>query len=111
MDPATRLETARAAVDAARSVGAVHDVDGGAMGAFATMGAGEWVCGVRIDDRNGRAEIRVIARFGAPLPSLADEVREAVTAALAEHGDTGPWTVDVRVTDVVWEQPALEAEV
>lgn len=111
MEPAERIEAARAVVDATRAVPAVHDVDGGVMGTFATIGAGVQVSGVRIDDRNRRAEIRVVARFGAPLPSLADEVREAVTAVLAEHGDTGSWTVDVRVTDVVWEQPALEGEV
>lgn len=110
MEPAERIEAARAAVDATRAVPAVHDVDGGAMGTFATMGAGERVSGVRIDEHVRRVEVRVIVRYGAHLPSLAEEVCDAVTQAFEEHAATGSWTIDVRITDVVSDEPEDDGE-
>lgn len=110
MEPAERLGCARAAVGAARAVPGVHDVDGGLTGAFATMGAGERVSGVRVDDRKRHAEIRVVVRYGAELPSLAGTVQEEVAAALEEHGATGPWSVDVRITDLVSDEPPPDEE-
>lgn len=106
MEPAERIEAARAMVDATRAVPGVHDVDGGAMGTFATVGAGERVSGVRVDDRVRRVDVRVIVRYGVRLPSLAEEVRAAVTQAFEEHGTTGSWTIDVQITDVVSDRPA-----
>lgn len=110
MEPAERLGCARAAVEAARAVPDVHDVDGGVMGTFATMGAGDRVSGVRVDDRNRRAEVRIVVRYGAELPSLAETVRNDVTRALEEHTATGSWTVDVRITDLVSDEPAGEGD-
>lgn len=96
------LDVARSVADAARSVDDVVDLDAGVAGEFATYGLGGRVPGVRIDvDRTGRtfAHVRVVVRFGRPLPDIGDDVRARVAAALGDR--TGDPEIDVHVADIV----------
>lgn len=70
----------------------------------ATYGPGRMVAGVQVQRRQDRDRIavHVVALLGSHLPSLAEEVRRAVSGALAANlpGQTS-WTIDVHVSQVV----------
>lgn len=95
------IDVARAVADAARAHDDVVDLDTGLAGEFATYGLGGRVPGVRVDvDRDGRTQVqlRLVVRFGRPLPDIGDEVRSRVTAGL--DGIAEP-EVHVHVADIV----------
>jgi hypothetical protein len=73
----------------------VADLDGGPFGVIASYLPGCRVLGVRIGEAPGPVEVSVVARWGTPLPQLATELRDVITAV------TGPRTVEVTVNDVV----------
>jgi uncharacterized alkaline shock family protein YloU len=105
------LALARAAAQAARAVEGVVDLQGGAVGEFATYGGGERQTGVRVVvTGTPRVSLRLVVAFGRPIPELADQVhtrvREATTALLPAGTDV---VVDVHVADVVLHTPALGA--
>jgi uncharacterized alkaline shock family protein YloU len=49
----------------------------------ATYLPGRRVPGVRLDD--GGIEVHVVARYGQPLPDVADEVRRALAPSVGQH--------------------------
>ena len=55
----------------------VAGLTGGRFGEVATYRPGRRVLGVRVAD--GSVEVHVVARWGTPLPDVADVVRDAVT--------------------------------
>ena len=61
---------------AARGCPLVAGVTGGRFGEVATYRPGKRILGVR--EADGTVEVHVIARWGTPLPELADVVRAAV---------------------------------
>jgi uncharacterized alkaline shock family protein YloU len=70
----------------------------------ATYGPGRRVAGVQVQRRNDRDRIavHVAATFGPHLPTLAEDVRTAVSRALTEHlPDHGPWTINVHIAHIV----------
>jgi uncharacterized alkaline shock family protein YloU len=74
----------------------IAGLTGGAFGEIATYLPGRRVVGVR--DTGGTIEIHVVARWGTPLPEVADVVR----AAVATHADGRPVAVfvdDIEVPD------------
>lgn len=79
------LELARSVADAARSHDDVVDLDAGLAREFATYGLGGRVPGVRVehDQDRTRVRLRIVVRFGRPLPDIGDEVRDRVAAALS----------------------------
>jgi uncharacterized alkaline shock family protein YloU len=89
--------------DAVARVDGVVALHGGPAGEFATYGGGRKVSGVRLR-RGGRphVEVRVVARFGVHLPTLAEQVRTAVASAL----DTAAPTVTVCISDLAAATPA-----
>ncbi len=54
----------------------IADLTGGRFGEVATYGPGRRTLGVRIVD--GTVELHVVAKWGAPLPEVAEVVRAAV---------------------------------
>lgn len=95
------LTIARSVAESAMSHQDVTDLDGGLAGEFATYGFGGRVVGVRVDfDRDGvaRIRVRVVVRFGRPIPSIGDEVRGRVLARLGEVDVDG--SVHVHVADI-----------
>lgn len=96
------IDVARFAADASRSHDDVVDLDAGRAGEFATYGLGGRVPGVRVDtDAAGRTRLRVrlVVRFGRPIPDIGDEVRSRITSGL--HGMVDEPEVHVHVADVV----------
>lgn len=61
---------------AAQGCPVVARLTGGRFGEVATYGPGRRILGVRQAD--GAVEVHVVARWGTPLPELADVVRGAV---------------------------------
>ncbi len=100
------LDVARAVADAACSHDDVVDLDAGLAGEFATYGLGGRVAGVRIDRDDDRAavRVRVVVRFGRPLPAIGDEVHDRIRSALRDVADDS--TVHVHVADIVTSTPA-----
>jgi uncharacterized alkaline shock family protein YloU len=93
------LEVARSAADAARSHDDVVDLDAGLAREFATYGLGGRVPGVRVEREQDRTRVRlrIVVRFGRPLPDIGDEVRARVAAALR---DVGAPEIHVHVADI-----------
>ena len=79
----------------------VAELTAGRFGEVATYRPGRRIAGVRVVD--GEVEVHVVARWGVPLP----EVAEIVRAAVAPHA--GGLPVAVFVDDI--EVPELEAGV
>jgi uncharacterized alkaline shock family protein YloU len=105
------LALARAAATAALAVDGVVDLQGGAVGEFATYGAGERQSGVRaVIGGTPRVGLRLVVAFGSPIPELAEtvhaRVKEAASALLPEGTEVA---VDVHVADVALDTPALPA--
>ena len=94
-------EIAAAEVAAARIAAAVlahpgvDSLDGGPFGTVASYLAGGRILGVRIGIDGEPVELAVVARFGTPLPQLAEELGAVVRGLL------GPVAVDVTFSDVV----------
>ena len=94
------IDIARAVADAACAHDDVVALDRGLAGEFATYGLGGRVPGVRVEvDRDGGAqiELRLVVRFGRPIPDIGDEVRSRVSAALEHVADP---QVHVHVADI-----------
>lgn len=70
----------------------IADLSGGRFGEIATYRPGRRINGVR--EAEGTVEVHVVARWGTPLP----EVAEAVRAAVAPH--SGGLPVAVFVEDI-----------
>ena len=70
----------------------IADLTGGRFGEVATYGPGRRILGVRVMD--GAIELHVVAKWGAPLP----EVAEVVRAAVAPYAENLP--VSVFVDDI-----------
>ncbi len=86
----------------------IADLTGGRFGEVATYGPGRRILGVRVVD--GVVELHVVAKWGAPLP----EVAEVVRAAVAPHAAGLPVSVfvdDIQLPDELRPQseppPAL----
>ena len=62
---------------AARGCPLIADLSGGRFGEIATYLPGRRILGVR--EVEGTVEVHVVARWGTPLPEVADVVRAAVT--------------------------------
>ena len=87
-----------AIAEAVRALPSVASLGGGAVTQVATFLPGTRVAGVRI--REDAVEVHLTARYGVPLPGLADSVR----AAAALHAAGLP--VDVSIDDI--EVPGLD---
>ncbi len=68
----------RAVAEAVAACPDVAGLSGGVFGEAATYLPGDRVVGVR-EDTDG-IEIRIVARWGRPLPQIAEQVRKAVRA-------------------------------
>lgn len=100
------IDVARTVADAARAHDDVLDLDYGLAGEFATYGLGGRVPGVRVEvERDGRTrvQLRLVVRFGRPIPDIGDEVRSKVAAALGPAADPD---VHVHVADITTAAPA-----
>jgi hypothetical protein len=62
---------------AAQACPLVAGLAGGRFGEVATYRPGRRILGVR--EADGAVEVHIVARWGTPLPQIADTVREAVT--------------------------------
>jgi uncharacterized alkaline shock family protein YloU len=71
----------------------VVEMSGGAMGTVATYLPGRRIVGVRV--HNANLEVHVVGRWDVPIPTLASEIRAAVTPLL-----TPGRNVEVVVEDV-----------
>lgn len=96
----TSLAVARMVSAAALQVDAVTDLDGGAVGEFATYGSGTRCEGVRVRGRDPlEVEVRLAVRYGVRIPDVAEAVRRAVTDDARRVLDVGDdVVVHVRVT-------------
>ncbi|WP_311932251.1 hypothetical protein [Microbispora sp. H11081] len=84
---------ARRIADRVLSCADVADLSKGPFGAVATYLPGGLVPGIAV--RDDRVEVDIVARYGRPLPEVADLVRDAI-------GDlAGGRRVDVTIADVV----------
>ncbi|PRX95747.1 Asp23/Gls24 family envelope stress response protein [Allonocardiopsis opalescens] len=77
----------------ARSCPDVARLSGGPYGAVATYLPGERLTGVAV--RADAVEVWVVARYGRPLPEIAEQVRAAVAAEVPGR------RVDVGIGDIV----------
>jgi hypothetical protein len=77
----------------------IADLTGGRFGEIATYLPGRRILGVREVD--GTVEVHVVARWGTPLP----EVAEVVRAAVAPHAGASPVAVFVDDIEVPEEAP------
>lgn len=101
------ITLARAADEAARAVPGVLDLSSGAVGEFATYGAGQRVAGVRVKIGDSpRVSLRLVAQFGRSLPDLADEVRDRVRASVEPLFPASPVTVELLIADVALQSSA-----
>lgn len=82
----------------------IAGLTGGIVGEVATYLPGRRVVGVR--DADGVVEIHVVARWGRPLPEVADAVR----AAVASHVDGQPVAVFVDDIEVPADPAAAALE-
>ncbi|MDQ5856229.1 MAG: hypothetical protein M3302_07960 [Actinomycetota bacterium] len=88
-------QLADAIAAAVRAHPAVADLDGGPFGAIAYYLPGRRVVGVRVGEPGDPVEVSVVARLGTPLPQLATELRQLITAV------TGSRVIDLTINDVV----------
>lgn len=97
------VDVAHTVATAATSLPEVERLYQGALGEIATYGRGERVGGVRLHDvEASRIEVHVVARYGRPLPEVAEEVRAVVSAALLHQGmHLRDLAIDVRIADLV----------
>ncbi|MGH3921140.1 MAG: hypothetical protein ACRDSG_19215 [Pseudonocardiaceae bacterium] len=92
-------QLADAVAAAVRAHPAVADLDGGPFGTIACYLPGRRVVGVRVGEPGEPVEVSVVARLGTPLPQLATELRQVITAV------TGSRVIDVTINDVVADDP------
>jgi len=88
-------ELADAVAVVVRAHPAVVGLDGGPFGVVASYLPGRRVVGVRVGEPGEPVEVSVVVRFGIPLPQLATELRQVITAI------TGPRVIDLTINDVV----------
>ena len=79
----------------------IAGLTGGRFGEVATYLPGRRIVGVR--EADGAVEIHVVAKWGTPLPEVADVVRQAVSA----HTDGAP--VAVFVDDIELPEEPVDA--
>ena len=79
----------------------IAGLTGGRFGEVATYLPGRRIVGVR--EADGAVEIHVVAKWGTPLPEVADVVRRAVSA----HTDGAP--VAVFVDDIELPEEPVDA--
>jgi uncharacterized alkaline shock family protein YloU len=91
-DPAEVAELADRIVGAVTGCAAVAGLTGAPGGPVATYLPGRTVSGVAV--RAGEVEVCVIARYGTPLPEVADQVRQAVAPLVPDR------VVDVVIGDI-----------
>lgn len=89
-----------AVADAVLAHRGVVRLDGGPFGTVASYLPGRRVTGVRIGAGDEPVELAVVARYGTPLPQLAEELGALVRGVL------GPVAVDVTFSDVEGADPA-----
>ena len=98
------IQLARAVEEAARGVAGVADLDGGAVGEFATYGDGDRVRGVRAraprETEPTKVALRLVVRFGYPLPELTDQIRATVREVVQRLTGVADASVDLHVVDV-----------
>ncbi|MDQ2789119.1 MAG: hypothetical protein M3Y73_05190 [Actinomycetota bacterium] len=73
----------------------VADLDGGPYGVVVSHLPDRRVVGVRVGEPGEPVEVSVVARLGTPLPQLATELRQMITAI------TGPRVIEVTINDVI----------
>jgi hypothetical protein len=78
----------------------IADLTGGRFGEIATYLPGRRILGVR--EVEGTVEVHVVARWGTPLPQVADVVR----AAVAPHAGGLPVAVFIEDIEVPGESPS-----
>ena len=88
-------QLAEAVAAAVRAHPAVVDLDGGPFGTIACYLPGRRVVGVRIGEPGQPVEVSVVARLSTPLPQLATELRQMITAV------SGPRVIDLTINDVI----------
>lgn len=93
-----------AVVAAALSCPEVARLSGGLVGEVATYLPGRQVAGVRLTDEE--LEVHIVARWGPPLPEVADAVRQAV-APVAGGRRTSVFVEDIELPT---EDPAAPEE-
>lgn len=93
---------ARIAAAAARDAPGVIALHGGTLGEIATYGPQGPVRGVRVRrPPSAGVKVHVVARFGARLDEVADDVRARVAEALAQQAPAfADASVDVHIADV-----------
>lgn len=78
----------------------VARLDGGPFGTIASYLPGRRLDGVRIGVGDEPVQLAVVARYGMPLPQVAEELGELVRGLL------GPVAVEVTFADVEGAEPA-----
>ncbi len=78
---------------------AVADLDGGPFGGIACYLPGRRILGVQVGEPDEPLRVSVVARLGTPLPQLATELRQVITAV------AGSRTIDLTINDVVTGDP------
>ena len=81
----------------------IADLSGGRFGEVATYLPGRRIVGVR--EAEGTVEVHVVARWGTPLPEVADVLRAAVTP------HAGGLPVAVFVEDIEVPHEPVQAEI
>jgi uncharacterized alkaline shock family protein YloU len=101
-DGVSSVAVASAAAAAALEAPDVAALHGGAVGEIATYGGGVRVKGIRVHERPlRRIGLHVIARFGARLDDLAEDVRRRVRDALRTAApEYAAAAIDIHVVDV-----------
>jgi len=96
-DPAEMAELADRIVGAVTGCTAVAGLTGAPGGPVATYLPGRTISGVSV--RDGEVEICVVARYGLPLPEVAEQVRQAVAPVVPDR------VVDVVIGDIAVAGP------
>ena len=99
-DPAEVAELADRIVAAVTGCAAVAGLTGAPGGPVATYLPGRTVSGVAV--RAGEVEVCVTARYGLPLPEVAEQVRQAVAPLVPDRA------VDVVIGDITLAEPEDE---
>lgn len=94
-------DLAHALAERVRACPDVADLAAGPFGTIATYLPGGKVSGVAV--RPGEVEIAIVARYGRPLPQIAEEIRDAVAPL------TGDRRVHIVVADVTVATSATPA--
>ncbi len=90
--PAEMAELADRIVGAVTGCAAVAGLTGAPGGPVATYLPGRTISGVAV--RDGEVEVCVVARYGLPLPEVAEQVRQAVAPVVPDR------VVDVVIGDI-----------